>query len=211
MNILQKKCTLAFLMLIASATQASPNAVAELRKAMIEKNMVAFDRVLESGEIGLNEFSADPELYEIACVSTYDPYSAFFDRLLEYGLDPSTEDPLVSVYTFSLLVCASREDSLSAFTALLDAGARSDIFLCHNCSSENPETLVARVLRQPEFFLEIVNRRELTAQELLSMSRRIANVYYHKTYNDQPLNEFYADFLRERGIDVTPKGPNKPE
>jgi hypothetical protein len=82
---------------------------------MIDKDMAMFNKVLNSGATCLDQFSTEPRLYELACVSTCESYSEYFDRLLEYGLDPSIEDPSPNRYTFSLLVCSERERNLSAF------------------------------------------------------------------------------------------------
>jgi len=199
------------LMLLGAYSYASAGSVKQLRDSMLNKNLAAFGRVLDSGAIGLSDFESDPDLYELACVSTYETYAPFFDALLDYGVNPSLEDPEKSVQAFSLLVCARRSMNVEAFKKLLDAGARTEILLCESCPSISQEPLVQRVISEPEMFLEIVKRRELTNTELLAISVSVSRVYYHKTFNDQPLNEFYADYLRERGIDVTPKGPYKPE
>ena len=77
----------------APITFASEAAVEELRQAMIDKNMANFEQVLDSGDIGLEAFSTSIRLYEVACASTAEVYSAFLHRLFEFGVDPSSEDP----------------------------------------------------------------------------------------------------------------------
>jgi hypothetical protein len=211
MHILKTYLVGAVLLVACSASQASVEAIADLRQSMINLDMEEFSRVLESGVIGLDEFGLSDHLYELACVSPYEAYSEFFDRLLDYGMDPSTEDPSGHPQVFSLLVCAAREFNLDAFKKLLDAGARSEIVTCPTCDSETQSTLVDYVLLQPDFFVEIAKRRELTNNEMIRVAKYLGRRHLTGTYQNQPLNEFYADYLRERGIDVTPKGPYKPE
>jgi hypothetical protein len=74
-------------------TFASGAAVEELRQGMIDKNIANFEQVLDSGDIGLEAFSTSIRLYEVACASTAEVYSAFLHRLFEFGVDPSSEDP----------------------------------------------------------------------------------------------------------------------
>ena len=211
MRLVNQLTLASLLVLVASTALASSEVVEKLRQSMIDNDVGAFGQLLDSGEIDVSDFASNPDLYEVACVATYKGASEFLDRLLEYGLDPSTEDPERSPYRFSLLVCAERANGVEAFVKLVDAGARTDIVLCNPCTTRTPETLVERVLGHPEMFVKITDQRHLTASEMSNIGRNIGNSYYRGTYNDQPLNEFYADFLRERGIDVTPKGPYKPE
>ncbi len=189
----------------SSVTAASSEAIEGLRQAMIDKDMQAFERVLDARAIALDEFSSNVRLYEIACASTTEVYAPFFDRLLAYGLDPSTEDPTSHPFDFSLLDCAQGRYNAVAFKKLLDAGARSDIYLCNPCVSRFPEPLVERVVDNPQMFMEVVKRRELTNAELISVGKKVERIYFHKIWQGQPLNEFYADYLRKYGINVTPK------
>lgn len=194
---------------IVDVVGASSEAVERLRQAMIENDADAFHQILDSGAIDFESFAKAPPLYEIACFSAYEGASEFLEKLLQRGLDPSTEDPEKSLYRFSLLACAERGNGLQAFEMLVDAGARTDILLCDPCVTRTPEPLVERVLRRPEMFAKITEQRNLTDSEMATIARNIENVRYHGTWQGQPLNEFYADYLRERGIDVTPKTSNR--
>jgi hypothetical protein len=44
-----------------------------------------------------------------------------------------------------------------------------------------------------------------TQAELIRIGSRISRRYFHETWQGQLLNEFYADYCRERGIDATLK------
>ncbi len=192
--------------LSASNLQADANAVEDLRLSVINKDFEEFNRILDSGVIGLDEFSSNPRLYETVCASTYEAYDDYFDRFLEYGVDPSLEDPLKKAPRYALLLCANGKGNLDTFVKLLDAGARSDVITCAECDQRIQSPLVVWLLRFPEMFQEVVKRRELTEFELAHVARRISSAYYHKTWQGQPLNEWYADYLHERGYDVEPKG-----
>lgn len=208
MKILTK--SLAVLAVVFSAMSfASSDPVQQLRLAMFEKDLPAFDAVLDSGSIGLDGFATNPFLYEVFCASTYHTYAAFFERLLEYGVNPSVQSPesnaIASSYPIS---CAATRSNFEAFNALLDAGADSTVNLCEQCAYDKIP-LITHVLSKPDMFVEITRRRDLTDFELSEMARRLEVREYHKNFNGKPVMEYYTEFLRERGFEITPAGANR--
>ncbi len=144
---------------LSANSNASKAVIAnEMAQAILSDDFETFDQILNSGEIGIDDFSSDPKLYKLICGSTHEEFFIYLDRLLEFGVDPSTESPERTVTSSYPLMCAYIRENLAAFTKLLDAGARSDVSVCRNCV--RPIPLVKRVLGEPEMFLEIVSLNE---------------------------------------------------
>jgi len=196
-----------FLMAIAPwlAANADQASVERLREAFDADDLDAFVNELDAGVLDPDIFARDSDAYYVACQATFPGKAPFLEQLLTFGVDPSTEDPRQEPYTFSLLTCAYTEYGPAAFELLLDAGANSDISVCPDCA-DSFHTLVAHVLTHPGYFDMITERRELTPLELASLVPTVSRIYLHKTWKGQPANEHYADYLRERGYDVTPRG-----
>ena len=192
-----------------AATHANTVAIERLRAALDANELEPFVRELEAGVIDADLFARDVEAYEVLCRSTHPDRMPFLDRLLAFGIDPSIEDPERVRYTFSPLACVYRENGLASFERLLDAGADSNISVCPNCA-DSLHTLVNHVLNMPELFDMIVERRELTPVELASVALSVTRRYIHKTWKGQPLNEYYADYLRERGYEIVSAEPRSP-
>ena len=93
---------------------------------------------------------------------------------------------------------------------LLEAGADSAISVCPRCT-DSWHTLVAHVLIDPELFDMITERRDLTPVELDSVALYVQKRHIQKSWKGQPVNEYYAAYLRERGYEVMPKGPRTNE
>jgi len=196
--------------LIWGTAQANELEIQQLRVALDANDLNAFVRELEAGVLEPDTFKQDVDAYDVACRSTSSDRAPFLERLLAFGVDPSMEDPEHVRYTFSLLTCAYRENGPANFELLLNAGADSNVSVCPECP-DSWHTLVAHVLIMPELFDMIVERRELTPVELDSIALRVKVSHNKKVWKGQPLNEYYAAYLRERGYDVTPKGPRTNE
>jgi len=188
--------------LAANADQAS---VERLRATFASNDLEGFVRELNAGALDPGVFANDTNAYDVACRSTFPDREPFLKALLAFGVNPSTEDPDGLRYTFSLLTCAYTEYGPNAFDLLLDAGANSNISVCPDCP-DSWHTLVAHIMTHPVMFDMLTERRELTPLELDSVALRVSRIYLHKTWKGQPTNEYYADYLRERGYEVTPKG-----
>lgn len=189
---------------------ASTEAVQNLEQATIDESIEAFGKALDSGFISVDDFESDVKLYDVACKVTGERYSDYLDMLLEYGVNPSARHPDGYRGSYSLLVCAHAQRNITSFVKLLDEGANSNIYLCEQCAHIGRRPLVQAILGEPEMFLAVTNRRQLTSDELWHASIAVSRRYYHDTWQGQPLNEWYADYLRERGYDIEPKGPRNP-
>lgn len=204
LRIMSGACLLA----TAACGLASDSAVEKLREAMLHKDFAAFNAVLESDAIRASDFYEDPMLYDMFCASTYHTYKIFFERILAFGVDPSGQnpDPEATARRYPLS-CAATRSNLEAFTALLDAGAESELYLCSRCAPGLEQPLVDRLLRQPKLFNEVIARRELADLEMRKIARSVEKAFFSGTWQGKPVVDFYVDYLRERGYNVTPRDP----
>ena len=195
-------------MATASTAIADESAVQRLHDAFNAEEYETFDQVLSEGTIDSSEFGQDPKAYKVLCLSTHPARLEYLNRLIDFGVDPSVRDPEGASQTAVPLICAAREYSPTSFELLLDAGADSEISTCLTCEGSH-YTLVAQLARDPELLAMIFERRELNSTEMDGLARYIERFYIHKTFNGKPVGEYYAEYLQERGQEVTPKGPRK--
>jgi|GEM_PF-1676442 len=187
--------------LLGAVALADAPTVERLRTALYTDDLLAFQHELDTGRIGPELFSIDAMAYDVLCTSTHPDRTLFLEALLTFGIDPSTENPEQVPYTFTPLACAYGEDGVASFERLLDAGANSNISVCPSCA-DCFHTLVNHILILPELFDMITERRELTQLELDNVAFALRTMRNNKRWKGQPLNEYYADYLRKRGYPV---------
>jgi len=193
---------------LGALAQADAPTVERLRAALYADDLASFERELAAGRIGPELFASDADAYDVLCTATHPNRTPFLEALLAFGIDPSVENPEQVRYMFSPLACAYGKDGVASFERLLDAGANSDISVCPACA-DSYHTLVKHILILPELFDMITERRELTQLELDSVAFSLRTMHNNKVWKGQPLNEYYADYLRERGYEVTLAEPDK--
>ena len=200
--------TLALLGLSSSFVFATNEADRQLLKAVGSGSVKQVQQAIAAG--------ANPDVYfgprfreKPMCLATQQGFEKVLVTLLEAGANANILYSDADIFSDDPLRCAIRSQNLRAFKLLHEAGAEIDRNLCPTCSAPFITTVLVPAISQDSFDIAryIMTNSEVPAGYERPMKQAINN---HAVYADDKTledREWIADWLRARGMEVTPREP----
>jgi hypothetical protein len=200
--------TLALLGLSSALALATNDADRQLLEAVESGSVTQVKQAIAAG--------ANPDAYfgprfeeKPMCIATQQGFENVLMALLEAGANANILYPNPDIFSHDPLRCAIHSKNLQAFKLLHEAGAEIDRSLCATCSTEVLRTVLVPALSPDSFDIAryIMTNSEVPASYVRPMKNVINKraVYADdKTLEDR---EWIANWLRARGMEVTPREP----
>jgi ankyrin repeat protein len=199
---------LALLSLSSALAFATNDADRQLLKAVESGSVNQVKQAIAAG--------ANPDVYfgprfreKPMCIATQQGFESVLLTLLEAGANANSLYTKTDILSEDPLSCAAHSRNLKAFKLLHEAGSEIDRDLCPDCSSKHPTPVLSGAIGGDRYDITryIIENSDVPDSENRVIKQAIENsaVYADdKTLDDR---EWIADWLRARGMEVTPREP----
>jgi len=198
------------LTLVFSVATASENdsASRDLLQAILTGDSDAFENAVALGADPNRIFGRFDDEWAM-CAATQEGKEKYLARLISIGGDPNLVNEEAGFSDEYPATCAMINGNKVAFDVLIESGANPNALTCRGCGPERQDSLFIAAIGSATFdiALELLHLTTVSEDDLVRLASILESRRTRPGSDTARITWKFADYLRERGIDVNPAVP----